>query len=135
MILSGISNMYWITRLSSIYDALLFVFIVAIIVASITGLVVLVFSYDDHDGTWVKNIKKYFVTAIAAIILSGIGLTFIPRTNEVLLIYGIGTTIDHVDSNDTIKRLPDKAIQALDKYLDSLNEGNENKKNIINESD
>ena len=61
------------------------------------------------------------------VVLSGIGWVFVPKTNEALLIYGVGTTIDYVDNNETIKQLPDKAVQALDKYLDSFNKDSENK--------
>lgn len=128
MILTGISDMYWITRLSSIYDAFLLIFIIAGLVAVLTGIIVLLFSNDDEDdNAFFKSIKKYFITAVVAVVLSGIGLVFVPKTNEALLIYGVGTTIDYVDNNETIKQLPDKAVQALDKYLDSLNKDSENK--------
>ena len=127
MILTGISHMYWITRLSSIYDAFLFVFIIAAIVAGFTGIIILLIGDDKDDNVCFKRVKKYFITAVVAVVLSGIGLVFIPKTNEALLIYGVGTTIDYVDSNETIKQLPDKAVQALDKYLDSLNKDGENK--------
>lgn len=127
MILTGISDMYWITRLSSIHDAFLFVFVIAMIVAAFTGIIVLSFSDDKDNCAWFKRIKKCFITSAVAVVLSGIGLVFVPKTNEALLIYGVGTTIDYVDNNETIKQLPDKAVQALDKYLDSLNKDGENK--------
>lgn len=127
MILSGISHMYWITRLSSIHDAFLFVFVIAMIVAVFTGVIVLSFGDDKDDNAWFKRVKKCFITSAVAVVLGGIGLVFVPKTNEALLIYGVGTTIDYVDSNETIKQLPDKAVQALDKYLDSLNKDGENK--------
>ena len=127
MILSGISNMYWITRLSSIHNAFLFIFIVAIIVAVITGAIVLSLCADEDEYAFLKHVKKCFITAVVAVALSGMGLVFVPKTNEALLIYGVGTTIDYVDNNETIKQLPDKAVQALDKYLDSLNKDGENK--------
>lgn len=127
MILTGISHMYWITRLSLIHDAFLFVFIVATIVASITGVIVLLIGDDKDDCAFFKHVKKLFITAIVAVVLNGIGLVFVPRTSEALLIYGVGTTIDYVDNNETIKQLPDKAVQALDKYLDLLNKDSENK--------
>ena len=127
MILTGISHMYWITRLSSIHDAFLFVFIIAMIVAFFTGMIVLLSSNDKDDYACFKQAKKRFITAIVAVVLSGIGLVFVPKTDEALLIYGVGTTIDYVDNNETIKQLPDKAVQALDKYLDSLNKDVENK--------
>lgn len=127
MILTGISDMYWITRLSSIHDAFLFVFIIAAIVAGFTGIIILLIGDDKDDHACFKRVKKYFITAFVAVVLGGIGLVFVPKTNEALLIYGVGTTIDHVDNNETIKQLPDKAVQALDKYLDSLNKDGENK--------
>lgn len=128
MILSGISHMYWITRLSSIHNAFIFIFIIAVIVAVITGIIVLSFSNDDEDdNACFKRIKKCFITSVVTVVLSGIGLVFVPKTNEALLIYGVGTTIDYVDNNETIKQLPDKAVQALDKYLDSFNKDSENK--------
>ena len=127
MILTGISNMYWITRLSSIHDAFLFVFIVAATIVTLTGIIVLSFSNDKDDDACFKHVKKCFIKAVVAAVLSGIGLVFVPKTSEALLIYGVGTTIDYVDNNETIKQLPDKAVQALDKYLDLLNKDSENK--------
>ena len=127
MILTGISHMYWITRLSSIHDAFIFVFIVAMIVVVFTGIFVLPIGDDKDDHAWFRPVKKCFITAVVAVVLSGTGLVFVPKTNEALLIYGVGTTIDYVDNNETIKQLPDKAVQALDKYLDSLNKDSENK--------
>ena len=38
------------------------------------------------------------------------------------MIYGVGDTIDYVKSNNTAKQLPDKCIEALDKWVSSLNE-------------
>lgn len=127
MILTGISDMYWITRLSSIHDAFLFVFIIAAIVAGFTGIIILLIGDDKDDHACFKRVKKYFITAFVAVVLGGIGLVFVPKTNEALLIYGVGTTIDYVDNNETIKQLPDKAVQALDKYLYSFNKDSENK--------
>ena len=126
MILTGISDMYWITRLSSIHDAFLFIFITAVIIAVFTGIIVLSFGDEDNRACF-KQLKKCSITAVVSVVLSGIGLVFVPKTNEALLIYGVGTTIDYVDNNETIKQLPDKAVQALDKYLDSLNKDGENK--------
>jgi hypothetical protein len=127
MILTGISHMYWITRLSSIHDAFIFIFIIAMIIMVPTGIIILSVSDNKGDQTCVKNVKKYFITAVVIAVLSGVGLVFVPKTNEALLIYGVGTTINYVDNNETIKQLPDKAVQALDKYLDSLNKDSESK--------
>lgn len=119
--------MYWITRLSSIHDAFILVFIIAATVAVIAGVIVLLPWADEDNFVCFKSIKKCFITAVVSVVLSGIGLVFVPKTSEALLIYGVGTTIDYVDNNETIKQLPDKAVQALDKYLDSFNKDSQNK--------
>ena len=51
-----------------------------------------------------------------------IGVIFIPSKNEMYAIYGIGTVIDYVQDNQTAQGIPDKAIKAIDKYLDGVSE-------------
>jgi hypothetical protein len=43
------------------------------------------------------------------------------------MIYGVGGTIDYIKSNDKAKKLPDKCIEALDKYLDNINKEEKDK--------
>ena len=50
---------------------------------------------------------------------------FIPSTEQLYMIYGVGGTIDYLKENPTAKELPDKCIKALDTWVDNLNkEGN-----------
>ena len=49
---------------------------------------------------------------------------FTPSTKDLYAIYGIGGVIDYVQSNETAKQLPDKAIEALDKWIDETNKEN-----------
>ena len=69
-----------------------------------------------------------FVTIIACLINF-----FIQTTNEALMVYGIGGTIDYIKSNKTTKQLPDKCIKALDKWVENLTK-EENQKYKDNES-
>ena len=63
----------------------------------------------------------YFAKRCAVVFCVSIFINiFTPTTNEALLIYGVGGTIDYIKSNDTSKQLPDKCVKALDKYLDNL---------------
>ena len=66
-----------------------------------------------------------------AISIAGVMLVFIPTTKEMLLIYGVGGTIDYIKSNDTAKELPDKAVKALDKYLDEISKDKEDEKDNV----
>ena len=117
IILSGMSQFYWITRLDSIRGICIAIIIIAALCAIWIG-----FAYFlDLEFNGVSNKKKPFTISIVTLVLFGLLLSFVPTTKEALLIYGVGSTIDYVNGNETIKSLPDKAINALDKYLDSLN--------------
>lgn len=51
----------------------------------------------------------------------------IPSTKDALLIYGLGGSLDYIKGNDTAKKLPEKAIMALDRYLEELNKDKKEK--------
>lgn len=43
----------------------------------------------------------------------------IPSEKKLYTIYGIGSTIDYIKSNDKAKEIPNKAIDCIYKYLDN----------------
>lgn len=51
-------------------------------------------------------------------VIAAMASIFIPSTKEMLLIYGVGGTIDYIRKNDTAKQLPDKCIKVLDCFAD-----------------
>ena len=58
------------------------------------------------------------------LIIGGILIVFsfaIPSEKKLYAIYGIGSTIDYIKSNDKAKEIPDKAIDCIYKYLDNYN--------------
>lgn len=114
------AEIYWITRLDYV-QASLFAFLI------LTGFVIVIVTvtlFDDvfdDDETRAKRVLKWTVPSFA-IALSV--LCFIPSTKEAMLIYGVGGTIDYIKSNDKAKQLPDKCIDALTRYLDSIEKEN-----------
>ena len=138
------NEIYWITRLDIIC-----LFLTLIAVFSVISTVVLFFigllKRSDADicpeggQTWERHIETskmclHFAKRCAiAFFVSVFMNTFIPTTNDALLIYGVGGTIDYIKSNDTSKQLSDKCVKALDKYLDNLTK-EENQKENENES-
>ena len=138
------NEIYWITRLDVIC-----LFLTLIAVFSAIATVVLFFIglikrsdsdiYNEDSQTYKRHIETskmcfYFAKrCVIAFFVSVFMNTFIPTTNEALLIYGVGGTIDYIKSNDTAKQLPDKCVKALDKYLDNLTK-EENYKENNNES-
>ena len=114
------SEIYWITRLDYIQGSLIASLILvgfAIIIAAICVCI------DDRDLK-ARKVLKWTIPSFA-ITLSV--LCFIPNTKEAMLIYGIGGTIDYIKSNDKAKQLPDKCIDALTRYVDSIEKENKDK--------
>lgn len=121
-------EIYWITRLNGI-NAFLNVTMVFGVVFTIISAGGYIFTKNDDyvddcwKELWIKLFKYCFPTTIIVTLL----FLFTPTTKEALMIWGVGETIDYVKSNDTAKQLPDKCIEALDKWVDSLNEDNKDK--------
>lgn len=79
--------------------------------------------YDTQDEKELH--KRYEIKANKLLIIGFINMLlccFIPSTKEMYAIYGIGGVIDYVKGNEKAKKLPDKVIDALDKYLDEQKE-------------
>lgn len=121
-------EIYWITRLTGI-NAFLNVITVFGIVFTVISIGGYIFTKNDDyvddcwKELWIKLFKYCFPTTIIITLL----FILTPTTKEALMIYGVGGTIDYVKSNETAKQLPDKCIDALDKWVDSLNEDNKDK--------
>lgn len=126
-------EIYWITRLDAICNFLTAVAVVSFLISAVTGFLAMCnkFDADDYEeggkyyNCCMKKFKmflSYFKRFIFVTIIACLINFFIPTTNEALMIYGIGGTIDYIKSNETAKQLPDKYIKALDKWVDNLNE-------------
>lgn len=116
------NEMYWVTRC----DGLLTAMIIPMVILLIAALIYLCLSCDGYfDGNERKVFRKRAAICGSIGIFLLIAQAFVPTTKQALIIYGVGGTIDYVKSNDTAKQLPDKAIIALDEYLESINEDKE----------
>ncbi len=114
-------EIYWITRLGNIQG--LFIALTAISVIFIAlFLIALLINIAERNSTkfQIKAIKRI----IPVLIISVLGIVFTPTTKEALMIWGVGGTIDYIKSNETAQQLPDKCIEALNKWVDSLNKDN-----------
>lgn len=135
------NEIYWITRLNAICG---FLTLTSILGAFISFILFMIAMFNRSESntcmefgkSWNKYIKNYKTfmlyfkrSIIATLVLIVINI-FIPTTNEALLIYGVGGTIDYIKSNNTAKQLPDKCIKALDKWVENLNEKEEQEKKV-----
>lgn len=110
------SELYWLGVLGNLHEF-------GVAVAILSGLVILFVSvfmtvprvYDDYDYSKEKKALKY---SLVSFLVSLLVCSFVPSTKSLLIIYGVGGTIDYLKENKDANKIPDKCIKALDKYLD-----------------
>jgi hypothetical protein len=115
-------ELYWLTRLDNINILLCFTLAICL------GLTLIFFirycaantdgDPEDFQKSLLKNAKRFGIIAIFAAVID----VFVPTTKEAYLIYGVGGTIDYIKSNKTARQIPDKVINAIDKYIDTFTE-------------
>ena len=110
------SELYWLGVLGNLHSLG-----VGIVALSVLAMIFLVFilvtiTLDGYDKPPVclKLLKLSAVSALIGFLMC----VFIPSTKSLLIIYGVGGTIDYVKENKDANKIPDKCIKALDKYLD-----------------
>lgn len=61
--------------------------------------------------------RKHFVipTVIAAILC-----VLTPSTNQCYAIFGVGATLHYVNHSEEVQKIPDNAMKAVNRYLESL---------------
>lgn len=111
-------EIYWITRMDNIHSALVIFLYVSVIftIVSIIGYFITK-GLDEDEDEWV-NFGKILKYAVPSSLILTLLLVFIPTTKEVLMIYGVGGTLDYVQSNEKIQQLPDKVVDAIDLFIE-----------------
>ena len=115
-------EIYWIQRLDGACTFCEALIIVSIIVAILSCALYCIGSESlrEEEQKLVQGFKRLCVTSVVMLTLSAFGRLFLPTTEEALIIYGVGGTIDYVQNNETLQQLPDKAVEALDLWVESL---------------
>jgi hypothetical protein len=76
------------------------------------------YNYNGYNEKEKKTTLSIIKKTLVCFILSCIFSIFIPSSDQMLKIYGIGGTIDYIKSNETAKQLPNKYIKALDLFIE-----------------
>ena len=125
--MSFTGKMYWFTRLTAITTALKTILIVSGILAG-AALIFWVIVYlsdpeympdgEESKRSFLKIGSKTLCISTIVFDIGLIGRTFTPTTYEALVIYGVGESVEYLQNNKDAVQIPDKALQALNKYLD-----------------
>lgn len=111
------SEIYWLTRL----DHLVRLFNVCAFLSIVLLLILFAFIIDGDLREEIRQKAKTIQTvSIIVFTISFFGRVFIPTEKEMMMILGLGQTIDYIQENKTIKELPDKCVEALDAWVESL---------------
>lgn len=116
------NELYWLTRLEYIQNFLVIVMSVSGIATFISFTLWMVSEYADE----IRKALLWLRCAFATLVISSLIFVFVPSTKEALLIWGVGSTIDYIQENETAKQLPDKCINALNDWVESLSDPKNN---------
>lgn len=107
-------ELYWLTRVDFIASAAAMALFISM---AISIFILISWMSNGELSDKAKIIKKYVcITGAISLIIT----SFTPTKNDLLLIYGLGPTIDYIQDNEKVKELPDKCVEALSKWVDSL---------------
>lgn len=106
-------ELYLLTRL----DAVLVIFSFMIVIPIVTVIINFFTNFVDY-----RSVIGWNKCRLVSFIIGVLGVTFVPSKSDMLLIYGLGSTIDYIQSNETINQLPDKCVDALNAWVESLSD-------------
>ena len=122
-------ELYLISRIGVIH--MLFGFATAISIAAAIICYIASIMTDDWSGKdvcneWQKSKLRKFANKMFVVFgISALITAATPTTKEAYFIYGVGSTIDYIQSNPKAKQIPDKCIDALNQWVDNLNKEEE----------
>ena len=137
--MSNIALIYWLTRLSNISSFLL---ILGVISSIIIGFGFLGYSlsiidcWNEDKITKYKIARKKFINKLWVPILLFIFYILTPDTKEAMLIIAGGKTMDYVQLDTSLQKIPYKAteliLKKMDEYIDETVEEKSTTKDTTN---
>lgn len=124
------SELYWIITLNNISTLAAVVMLFFAAISAVAYIAAIIFwsnaggIKNDKNAEWIGFLKakglgrKCLVVGIVAAVFA----VFIPSKEDMYMIVGVGTAIDYVQKNETARQLPNKCIEALNNWVESLNE-------------
>ena len=123
------SKIYWITVLGRLHTVafIIFAIIAGVAILCVCILIATMGTYDtdEIDEIAKRKIKKITISSLIVEFITLMVALFIPSKQDMYLIYGVGNVIDYCQDNQKVKELPDNTVEALNTWLDMVNEKKE----------
>lgn len=121
---------YWVLYLCSIADSIHTLFtvlgIIGLVLTAVIAIMSICSSQCDRCGCDVcvaKGVRKAGIKVrhvfIPAIIMVVLGVC-VPSTKSCYAIFGVGATLHYVNHSEEAQKIPDNAMKAVNRYLESL---------------
>lgn len=121
-------QIYWLQRLAWVSDFFSSTLILLSICLAVAGAIfLLAVATGGLDEDSFPKFRSYAKKLLLLFAFVCIGSAILPDKQDLWEIYGIGGTIDYIKSNDKAKELPDKVVDALTRYVDSIGQGKKDK--------
>lgn len=115
------NEIYWITRLDVLRGFLTGMAVILGIICFSVGLLAILDGKDEIIMSRAQR-RKILLRSLVAFVVFALGSAFTPSMKEMMLIWGLGNTVDYLQENETVQQLPDKCVKALEAWVDSLSE-------------
>lgn len=110
------SELYWLGVLGNLHGLCEVIVIFSALTMILLSFIFIISNLDGFETP--PMCLKILKLSAASTLIGFLMYAFIPSTKSLLIIYGVGGTIDYVKENKDANKIPDKCIKALDKYLD-----------------
>ena len=137
--MSNIALIYWLTRLSNISGFLLILGVISTVIVGfgIIGYSIAIVDYPtDEEEARSRAIRKRFINKTWIPILLFIFYILTPDTKEAMIIIAGGKTLDYVQSDTSLQKIPYKAteliLKKMDEYIDETVEEKNTTKDTTN---
>lgn len=121
---------YWVLYLCSIADSVHTLFMVLGIIGLVLTVFVTIMSICSSqcdkcncDICIAKGVRKAGIKVkhvlIPAFIVTMLGVC-VPSTKSCYAIFGVGATLHYVNHSEEMQKIPDNAMKAVNRYLESL---------------
>lgn len=110
------SELYWLGVLGTLNSLGVGIVALSVLAMLFLAFILVTITLDGYDKPpiYLKLLKLSAVSTLIGFLMC----VFIPSRKSLLIIYGVGGTIDYVKENKVANKIPDKCIKAIDKYLD-----------------